>query len=375
MLSKSRWAALLVLSLVLFVPAAAEAAYTSPSLYDCAPKNPNAADPPPLPDLPPEVEAKMSEAIATDDFKSVCPAGALPKPTKTHHSPKLRLPTPERAGSKKAHTAQVSRVRRGRKHRGRRASASREQPGGSTYWYSWAQGEQIVSAANGINGLFVQQTNEQPYIPTAENEAGAHSLGQLWALNEQFGPSCFSSAETGWSESLGQFKDVSPHLFIFAFDCGQPRGYACNGCGNWVQSSPYAFPNMTLTHNDAFHVYGARMDGNNWWFYYDGQWVGYIPHSTWIYNFPSVLTRLAAGGEVATPNYSTCADMGYAALFGSNPGAAMFSSVWYEYNYNTQSAPTYLQSYASDPSNYATGNWQYPPNHGSAFRYGGPGWC
>ena len=39
-----------------------------------------------------------------------------------------------------------------------------------------------------------------------------------------------------------------------------------------------------------------------------------------------------------TVNHSTCADMGYAGLFGGNPGAAMFSSVWYEYNYNTQSA-------------------------------------
>ena len=35
----------------------------------------------------------------------------------------------------------------------------------------------------------------------------------------------------------------------------------------------------------------------------------------------------------------------------------MFSNVWYEYNYNTQSANTNLYSYSSDPSNYATGNW------------------
>ena len=53
----------------------------------------------------------------------------------------------------------------------------------------------------------------------------------------------------------------------------------------------------------------------------------------------------------------------------------MFSNVWYEYNNNTQSAISNMYSWASDSSQYATGNWRYPPNHGDAFRYGGPGWC
>jgi hypothetical protein len=117
------------------------------------------------------------------------------------------------------------------------------------------------------------------------------------------------------------------------------------------------------------------MDGNNWWIYYDGQWVGYIPHSAWTYRFPGVITEAQAGGEVMTVNYSTCADMGYAGLYGGNPGAAMFGQVWVEFNYNTQSALTDLLSYSNDPSYYATGNWSSGTNHGYAFRYGGPGWC
>jgi hypothetical protein len=227
-----------------------------------------------------------------------------------------------------------------------------------------------------VNSLFAVQTNEQPYIPTGESELGAHSSAQLWAI-KRGGEGCFSTAETGWSESIGQFKDVNPHLFVYSIDCGANGAYSSNEYGGiyWVQSSPVTFPNQALTHNDAFHVYGARMDGNNWWIYYDGQWVGYIPHSRWHYMFPNLINEAQAGGEVMTVNYSTCADMGYAALFGGNPGAAMFSNVWYEYNYNTQSANANLYSYSSDPSNYATGNWAYPPNHGYAFRYGGPGWC
>jgi Neprosin len=380
-LSRSRWVALIVLALAFFAPAAGKAAHTPPHLYECAPKYPNAADPPPQPDLPPEVEAEMQRAIASEEFEPLCPAGEVPQPTKTKAPRKLNPPLGGQAkagkvptGKVRVRAAQPSRVRPERKrnhHPGQRASISRENHG-TSYWYSYAGGRQYVNVSKGVNGLFVQQTNEQPYIPTWENEAGAHSLGQLWAIYEP-GPGCNSTAETGWSESEGQFEDFNPHLFIAAFDCGHFRGYACKACSNWVQSSSVAFPNMTVSHNDTFHVYGARMDGNNWWFYYDGQWVGYIPHSVWVYTFPYALNRLEAGGEVATPEYYTCADMGYGALFGSHPWAAMFSSVWYEYNYNTQSASAYMPyRLDSDKEAYSSGNWSTSNNQ---FRYGGPGWC
>jgi hypothetical protein len=359
----------------IFAPAVVQAAETDPSLYECGPRDPKAADPPPQPHFPPAIEARLQTAIASDDFKAICPPGEVPKPTGAAQFPKMAPPALSKAGS-----AQASRVRgrstgRGIQGQGRtRATAARFEIGG--YWYSWSIGYQQYLASKGVNSLFAVQTNEQPYIPTGESELGSHSSGQLWAIKH--GPNgCFSTAETGWSESLGQFKDVSPHLFVYSIDCGGSGVYSSNDYGGtyWVQSSAVTFPNQVLTHNDAFHVYGARMTGNNWWIYYDGQWVGYIPHSRWAYQFPNVITEAQAGGEVMTVNYSTCADMGYAGLFGGNPGAAMFSNVWYEYNYNTLSANTDLYSYSSDPSNYATGNWAYPPNHGYAFRYGGPGWC
>jgi hypothetical protein len=364
----------------MLVPAAGQAAETSQSLYDCQPRDPKAADPPPLPVLPPEVAASMRAAIASDEFEPVCPEGEVPEPTGTKQFPKMSPPamSSAKADASAAGPASTrrSRVWGGRKHgkKAPRATASRAAYNG--YWYSWSQGQQTYSPSKGINGLFIQQTNELPYIPTGESELGSHSSGQLWAIDNG-GGGCFSTAETGWSESIGQFKDANPHLFVYSIDCGVGNAYSSNEYGgiNWVQSSAVTFPNQVLTHNDAFHVYGARMTGNNWWIYYDGQWVGYIPHSSWHYRFPSVINEVQAGGEVMTVNYGTCADMGYAGLYGGNPGAAMFSSVWYEYNYNTQSALTNLYSYSSDPSYYATGNWAYPPNHGYAFRYGGPGWC
>ena len=75
-----------------------------------------------------------------------------------------------------------------------------------------------------MNGLFVAQTNEQPYIPTGESKLGAHSSAQLWAI-KRGGGGCFSTAETGWSESLGQFGDNQPHLFVYVIDCGVGVGY------------------------------------------------------------------------------------------------------------------------------------------------------
>jgi hypothetical protein len=361
---------LLIAAVSALIPAAAQAAGSQPSetpaaLYNCQARDPDAADPPPPPQLPPSVAANLDKAVASNDFKRLCPVGEVPQPTATAASPKVLPPkaaTADQAG------ARISR-RRGGRVRGARASRWASPNG---FWYSWAYGAQSFTAKNNLNGFWVSQTNEQPYIPYSENLAGAHSLGQLWAINEE-GAGCESTVETGWSESAGQFGDVSPHLFIYASDCGAGLGYAGSGLP-WVQSSPYVFPNAVLTHNDVFHAYAARLAGNNWWIYYDGQWVGYIPNYAWTSHFPGVIKEIVAGGEVATPTYATCADMGYGGLFGGHPWAAMFEHTWYEYNWSANAATASLFSNASDPSYYATGNWS-PGNPGTQFRYGGPGWC
>jgi hypothetical protein len=364
---KSFWLGLMVAAAVgVIAPAAVQAAYTSPSLYNCHLRDPKAAEPPPPPELPPNIAAALPEAVASDEFKPVCPAGEVPEPTRANPSQKTLLPAPEKED--KGETARLSRVRGGRHHGGKAASTSRTWIGAS--WYSWAFGRQEFKASKGVTGLFAVQTNEQPYIDPGESLSGAHSLAQVWAANES-SPGCNSTAETGWSESAGQFGDNNPHLFIFGFDCGVSLGYASVGSGNWVQSSSVVFPNSTVTHNDVFHVYGTHLAGNNWWFYYDGQWVGYIPQAAWKYHFPWTLKLITAGGEVATPNYSTCTDMGYGGLYGSHPWAAMFREVWYEYDNSTKGQVASMYAGGYDPSYYATGNW----SGGNQFRYGGPGWC
>jgi hypothetical protein len=347
-------------ALTFVVIPSAQAVETPSDLYVCKPKAKHIAPPPSPPKLPTKVEAQLPATIEDNEFKRVCPVGEVPYST---------IPTGQMLPSKLPPKGARS-TSRGIKAQ---ATASREQrPSGA--WYSWATGRQTgLSAAKGYNGIWAWQTNERPYIPYEESMAGSHSLAQLWGVREYGG--CTSYAEIGWTESAGQFNgNTEPHLFIAGNDCGQSLGYMSVGNPNWVQSSAVVWPGAVVTYNDKFHAYGARMDGNNWWFYYDGQWVGYIKHAAWTKLFPGYLTRGEAGGEVATNNKWTCADMGYGALLGTHPWAAMFSDVWYEYNYQTQVELAKLSPHSSDPNNYVTGNW-YEGVPGAEFRYGGPGWC
>ena len=65
-----------------------------------------------------------------------------------------------------------------------------------------------------VTGFWVQQSNEQPSIDYTQGVTGAHSLGQLWAI-DRHGESCMSDVEIGWTVSKAQYGDIEPHLFIF----------------------------------------------------------------------------------------------------------------------------------------------------------------
>lgn len=221
-----------------------------------------------------------------------------------------------------------------------------------------------------VTGFWVQQSNEQPYVDYTQGVTGAHSLGQLWAI-DRHGESCMSDVEIGWTVSKGQYGDVEPHLFIFAWDCGVGLGYVGQQSVPWVQYSSVIAPNSVVSHDDTWHTYGVDLYEGNWWFYYDGQWVGYIPSSAWTRFFPSMVEEGEAGGEVSGPEYATCTGMGNEGRYGTSRDAAMFKKVWYDYG--SRSASAGLNSYSSD-AQYTTGGW-YPGQPGSQFRYGGPGSC
>ena len=238
-------------------------------------------------------------------------------------------------------------------------------------WYSHAIGYEAFGGDGKVDGLWASQTNEQPYVVYPESLRGARSTAQLWAIGYD-GPSCWSTLETGWSESAGIYGDTEPHLFVFAFDCGEAIGYA-GGALPWVQVSPVAYPNMVLSHNDRFHLYGTRLVGGDWWVYYGGEWLGYVPGEAWTSYFPSSIDEAQAGGEVATPNRRTCTDMGYAGLPRQRPGRGDLRRRLVRARRRDEdsgSESVRLGERATPPS---TGNWKRRP--GPRFRYGGPGWC
>jgi hypothetical protein len=139
----------------------------------------------------------------------------------------------------------------------------------------------------------------------------------------------------------------------------------------WVQTSTTVFPNMIITHDDRVHLYAIELQNNNWWFYYDGQWVGYIPHSAWTCVFPHP-NDVQFGGEVETPELTTCTDMGNG-LLGTQANSA---TIAYTYWVNEYWARPAELEYAiiTDPGQYNAGQW-VPSKNAYSFHYGGPGWC
>jgi hypothetical protein len=251
---------------------------------------------------------------------------------------------------------------------GRSATVSRVSTEG--FEYSWATGYQNFSRRRHVTGLWALQQNAQPSVDDPDWTSEAHSLGQLWAIARR-GPYCTSDVEMGWTVAQGQYGDTQPHLFIYAWDCGVGLGYAGQSPIPWVQRSDSIAPNAALKSGPALHLYGTELKGGNWWFNYDGQWVGYIPRSAWTRLFPTTIQEGEVGGEVATPEPETCTTMGNEGLYGTNRRAALVAYAWYKHG--RVATPAKLYRYSTDPQ-YTTGGWRHGGS-GPRFRYGGPGWC
>jgi hypothetical protein len=251
------------------------------------------------------------------------------------------------------------------------ASATPEASAGD-YRYSWALGYQRYPARTHVTGFWALQQNAQPDLAAANEglASPAHSIGQVWAI-ARHGSSCMSDVEMGWTVSSGQYGDLQPHLFVYAWDCGVGLGYVGQSSIPWVQYSDEIAPNAVLPHDSRLHLYGMDLYQGNWWFYYDGEWLGYIPSSAWTRFFPSRIQEGEVGGEIATPQNAACAAMGNEGLLGTDRHAALVGDVWYQHGGTKRTA--LLRSFSNDTM-YRTGNWQHG-QPGPQFRYGGPGWC
>lgn len=255
------------------------------------------------------------------------------------------------------------------------ASAARQFRGNA--WYSWVNPSEYTGGTI-LNYAYDIQTNEQPFVDYGRDGNASHSLGQLWAVDPWAPNNTSSTVELGWSESLGQFGDVQPHLFIAMSDAGvyPGGGYVGNGIIPWVQSSSSAYPNMAVAHSGGWHSYAVwnYQYAGNWWVYYDGQWLGYIPPGAWHTHFPAYMDYFQAGGEVATGTQYTCTDMGNG-QYGTSGSAAQVGQAGVGWGNPQSTAVANLTNSVSDPNAYNSGNWSGPNNTGYSFRYGGNGWC
>jgi hypothetical protein len=162
--------------------------------------------------------------------------------------------------------------------------------------------------------------NVNPYVEL-DSEA---SIMQLWVVG---GPGTASqeTIEAGWIESPSAYtwgKDY-PHLFLFASK-GDYSSYQWDN-GSWfvqTDGSVNLGGKLTLSSTPGGSQYSTKYfifkDGasstGDWWFYYDGVWVGYYPYT----EFSSSGLRYGAevfdmGGEIVNDEPSgrhTKTDMG-----------------------------------------------------------------
>jgi Neprosin len=303
---------------------------SAPSRPQCS----GARTPPPEPVLSVSDAAELRTAVRADDFG----ASALYRTSGRSRSTAVHVPP---------------------------ADAIPSEVGATTFYYSWATGYQRIPCSAHMDGVWEMQQNAQPVVPAG----AAHSLGQLWAISRR--GSCMSDVETGWMVSPQQYGDDQPHLFMYAWDCGVGLGYVGQSSIPWTQYSGVVAPGATLVHGSALHMYGVALKAGNWWFDYDGQWVGYIPASAWTRMFPAPIDEVRIGGEVASTAPEPCITMGNDGLYGDSAGAALVGDVWTQREaVKTEAA---LLDYSND-AEYSTGGWSRGMP-GSRFRYGGPGWC
>jgi hypothetical protein len=157
---------------------------------------------------------------------------------------------------------------------------------GTCYYYA------AVAASGATNGAGMTiSVNKPKYF---NPDAQGHTLDEI-AI--QGGTGDGNIVELGWLVSTDQNGDADPHLFVFHWKNGNEGGY--NGFG-WQQYSNKYYPGQNVAALVGYEVYvGYVLFRENWWAWFDGQWLGYFPGTLWENTFNKV-TLVQWFGEVAT---------------------------------------------------------------------------
>ncbi|MEY4514235.1 MAG: hypothetical protein RLZZ450_6357 [Pseudomonadota bacterium] len=217
---------------------------------------------------------------------------------------------------------------------------------------------------------------------------GDHSISQIWIGGGSPGTNQRQTVEAGWRKAtwLGDSR-----LFVYSMG-GTQTGY--NTTGGFVQTSQAVALDSTFaayssaggTQQERRFTIKKEGDNGDWWFGYQGQWIGYWPRSQFASTgLQNRASDYKFGGEVYdipnANNVHTKTDMGGDGSFasGGNKHAA------YQRNlsvYKGDGVSTTLYD-ASDVTTFLVSSskcydMQLFANTANAWRYwiyfGGPGW-
>jgi hypothetical protein len=155
-------------------------------------------------------------------------------------------------------------------------------------------------------------------VPTRDGDS--HTLAEL-AVESTNGQ---QAVEVGWNVDHAVNGDEHPHLFIYSWVNGVPKGYNLSNpgfvqctvalCGAGTYYTVGMDLNSAVTTPATEKKFGIEHFGGAWWFAYDAGWIGYIADSQWTGASPSVIFNTAPFfqlfGEVAKVNTVPCAKMG-----------------------------------------------------------------
>lgn len=227
-------------------------------------------------------------------------------------------------------------------------------------YYAGAQQSYSAASAEGAGGYFGQYV---PSLGPSSGQAGQHSLVELAveSADQQ------QVIEVGWIVAPRIFPDSRPHLFVFYWVDGQPKGYDYN-----FNYQSGLRPGAKVAVDGKTHLYVIRFFQGNWWIRYDSTWIGFFNGTIWNTKAnPNKFTQVSIAawfGEVAVPKSqpSLCHIQMGNGIFGYNNGSAIVNNMYFVVN-GTE-ITTYAQVVQTVASDYTVGNFT-----GSSFTYGGPG--
>ncbi|MET0492616.1 MAG: neprosin family prolyl endopeptidase [Actinoplanes sp.] len=170
------------------------------------------------------------------------------------------------------------------------------------------------------DGTWANLTIEKPTLHKDDN----HTLTEITVQSADGR----QIVEFGWNVDREVNGNAEPHMFVFYWYNGVPKGYNAD-FNPKPGASTGPGPKFTLPASDenteVSKRFGIQHNDGAWWFAYDREWLGSIPDDKWGGTFTrGGLTQWF--GEVATLSDHPCTQMGNG-LLGTNGKAARIGTI------------------------------------------------